>query len=77
LYPETYVSGVSTLNTVSMITAAIADNCKLATRLTDADLEKLGVLLGHCKRLLKAIKKLRPPASHSAAFTEIATPSRA
>ena len=32
--------------------------------LTDADLEKLGLLLGHRKRLLKALAELKPPKSH-------------
>ncbi|MFL5019218.1 MAG: SAM domain-containing protein [Rhizobium sp.] len=32
--------------------------------LTDADLQQLGMLLGHRKRLLKAIKMLRIPTSN-------------
>ncbi len=42
--------------------------------LTDADLEKLGVLLGHRKRLLKAIANLAAVAS--APFAAEAAPSR-
>src|SRR5271167_2327867 len=37
-------------------------DAEVLTDLTDADLEKLGVLLGHRKRLLKAIAKLKSAA---------------
>ena len=42
---------------------AFRDNAidvEILPELTDADLEKLGVLFGHRKRLLKAIAELRP-----------------
>ncbi len=45
--------------------------------LTDADLEKLGMLLGHRKRLLKAIAELGPSTSHPDPGTdEIAVQAR-
>ena len=43
--------------------AAFRDNeidAEVLLELTDGDLEKLGVLLGHRKRLLKAIAELEP-----------------
>ena len=49
--------------------AAFSDNAvdgEALPDLTDADLEKLGVLLGHRKRLLKAIAALRAPAAGQA-----------
>src|SRR4051794_39267894 len=55
--------------------ATFSDNAvdgEVLTDLTDADLEKLGVLLGHRKRLLKAIAGLRAPA---ASQEEAAVPS--
>ena len=39
-----------------------AIDAEVLPELTDADLEKLGVLLGHRKRLLKAIAALAAPA---------------
>lgn len=45
--------------------------------LTDGDLEKLGVLLGHRKRLLKAIGEPKPSAIHPPAVDDIANPRRA
>ncbi|HJR22546.1 MAG TPA: AAA family ATPase [Dongiaceae bacterium] len=41
-----------------------AIDAEAVLELTDADLEKLGVLLGHRKRLLKAIAALRGPMVH-------------
>ena len=46
--------------------AAFRDNAidaEILPELTDADLEKLGVVLGHRKRLLKAIAALVAPAA--------------
>src|SRR5215203_3239556 len=40
-----------------------AIDAEILPELTDADLEKLGVLLGHRKRLLKAIAALAAPAT--------------
>src|SRR4028118_2323414 len=40
-----------------------AIDAEVLPELTDADLEKLGVLLGHRKRLLKAIAALAAPAT--------------
>jgi hypothetical protein len=52
-----------------------AIDAEVLPELTDADLEKLGILLGHRKRLLKAIAELRPgetaPSSLSKAAIEI------
>jgi len=42
-----------------------AIDAEVLSELTDADLEKLGMLLGHRKRLLKAISKLEPATSPS------------
>src|SRR5262245_16015029 len=44
-----------------------AIDAEVLTDLTDADLEKLGMLLGHRKRLLKAIAEIEPSTSRSAA----------
>jgi SAM domain (Sterile alpha motif) len=46
--------------------AAFRDNAvdaEILPELTEADLEKLGVVLGHRKRLLKAIAALVAPAA--------------
>lgn len=49
-------------NSVSAaLRAPVAPSRNRLSELTDADLEKLGVLLGHRKRLLKAIAALRAP----------------
>src|SRR5918995_5210915 len=52
-----------------------AIDAEILPELTDADLEKLGVLLGHRKRLLKAIAELQAdgavPASASTAPVEV------
>ncbi|TIV89341.1 MAG: hypothetical protein E5V78_01470, partial [Mesorhizobium sp.] len=47
---------------------ALRDNAidaEVLPELTDADLQQLGVLLGHRKRLLKAIAELGPPTERS------------
>ena len=55
-----------------------AIDAEVLPELTDADLEKLGMLLGHRKRLLKAIVELRPSTSHPDPSTdEIAVQTRA
>jgi class 3 adenylate cyclase/predicted ATPase/DNA polymerase III delta prime subunit len=55
-----------------------AIDSEIVAELTDADLEKLGMLLGHRKRFLKAIVELGPSASQSDPGTEkIAVESRA
>jgi hypothetical protein len=43
-----------------------AIDAEVLSELTETDLEKLGVLLGHRKRLLKAIEGLRKPMSRPA-----------
>ena len=55
--------------------AAFRDNAidaEVLPDLTDADLQKLGVLLGHRKKLLKAIAALRAGASAPASLPEAA-----
>ena len=42
-----------------------AIDAEILPELTEADLEKLGVVLGHRKRLLKAIAALAAPAAAS------------
>ena len=55
-----------------------AIDAEVLPELTDADLEKLGMLLGHRKRLLKAIVELGPSTSHPDPSTdEIAVQTRA
>ena len=44
---------------------ANAIDSEVLAELTEADLEKLGVLLGHRKKLLKAIASLREPAQET------------
>ncbi|TGT34681.1 SAM domain-containing protein, partial [Mesorhizobium sp. M8A.F.Ca.ET.165.01.1.1] len=47
---------------------AFRDNAidgEVLPELTDADLQQLGILLGHRKRLLKAIAELGPPTDRS------------
>jgi class 3 adenylate cyclase len=51
-----------------------AIDAEILSELTDADLEKLGVLLGHRKRLLKAIAELRP-GEPAPALAKTAAPS--
>jgi class 3 adenylate cyclase/predicted ATPase len=46
-----------------------AIDAEVLPELTEADLEKLGVLLGHRKKLLRAIEALRPPGPEVAAGT--------
>ena len=43
--------------------------------LTEADLEKIGVLLGHRKIMLKAIAEFRPPAPQTPAQTAPSYPT--
>jgi hypothetical protein len=48
--------------------AAFKDNAvdaEVLFELSDSDLAQLGVLLGHQKRLLKAIAELAPPSRHA------------
>ena len=45
---------------------AHAIDAEVLAELTEADLEKLGVLLGHRKKLLKAIAALREPDKETA-----------
>ena len=47
-----------------------AIDAEVLPELTDADLEKLGVLLGHRKRLLKAIATLQAGEAAPAAFAK-------
>ena len=42
--------------------AVVYEDPEVLPELTDADLEKLGVRLGHHKRILKAISNLASPA---------------
>jgi SAM domain (Sterile alpha motif) len=48
-----------------------AIDAEVLAALTDADLEKLGVLLGHRKRLLKAIAELRKDVATTASLPEV------
>ena len=51
---------------------AFRDNAielEVLPQLSEADLEKIGVLLGHRKIMLKAIAELRPPAPQTPAQT--------
>ncbi len=55
-----------------------AIDAEVLAELTDADLDKLGMLLGHRKRFLKAAGELRPSAFHpDPGADEIAVQSRA
>jgi class 3 adenylate cyclase len=59
--------------------AAFRDNAvdaEILPELTDVDLEKLGVVLGHRKRLLKAIAALAAPAAAMQATSVGSAPSR-
>ncbi|WP_136620677.1 MULTISPECIES: SAM domain-containing protein, partial [Mesorhizobium] len=54
-----------------------AIDAEVLPELTDADLEKLGMLLGHRKRFRKAVVGLEPSSNHPDASTDdIATQSR-
>ena len=59
---------------------AFRDNAielEILPELTEADLEKIGVLLGHRKIMLKAIAELRPPAPQMPAQTAPVVPAEA
>ena len=59
---------------------AFRDNAielEILPELTEADLEKIGVLLGHRKIMLKAIADLRPPAPQPQARTAPVVPGEA
>jgi len=60
--------------------AAFRDNAielEVLPELSEADLEKIGVLLGHRKIMLKAIAELRPPAPQPLARTAPVVPAEA
>src|SRR5215467_7597226 len=50
---------------------------EVLSELSEADLEKIGVLLGHRKIMLKAIAELRPPAPQLLARTAPVVPDAA
>jgi class 3 adenylate cyclase len=59
---------------------AFRDNAielEVLPELSEADLEKIGVLLGHRKIMLKAIAELRPPAPQPLAQTAHVVPDAA
>jgi len=59
---------------------AFRDNAielEVLPELSEADLEKIGVLLGHRKIMLKAIAELRPPVPHMPAQTAPVVPDAA
>jgi len=58
--------------------AAFRDNAielEVLPELSEADLEKIGVLLGHRKIMLKAIAEFRPPAPQTPAQTAPSYPT--